>query len=43
MLSQQRRGVTRREHLVVELKRPNVTITQTEVGQIKSYANAVAS
>jgi hypothetical protein len=43
MLSQQRRGVTRREHLVVELKRPNVTITQTEVGQIKSYANAVAT
>jgi hypothetical protein len=43
MLSQQRRGVTRREHLVVELKRPNVTITQTEVGQIKSYADAVAS
>jgi hypothetical protein len=43
MLSQQRRGVTRREHLVVELKRPNVTITQAEVGQIKSYADAVAT
>jgi hypothetical protein len=43
MLSQQRRGVTRREHLVVELKRPNVTISQTEVGQIKSYADAVAT
>ena len=43
MLSQQRRGVTRREHLVVELKRPNVTIAQTEVGQIKSYADAVAT
>lgn len=43
MLSQQRRGVTRREHLVVELKRPSVTITQTEVGQIKSYADAVAT
>lgn len=43
MLSQQRRGVDRREHLVVELKRPSVTITQTEVAQIKSYAEAVAS
>jgi hypothetical protein len=43
MLSQQRRGVTRREHLVVELKRPSVKITQTEVAQIKSYADAVAS
>jgi hypothetical protein len=43
MLSQQRRGVSRREHLVVELKRPNVMITQAEVAQIKSYANAVAT
>lgn len=43
MLSQHRRGITRREHLVVELKRPNVTITQAEVGQIKSYAEAVAT
>lgn len=43
MLSQQRRTVDRREHLVVELKRPNVTITQQEVGQIKSYAEAVAN
>jgi hypothetical protein len=42
MLSQQRRGVDRREHLVVELKRPSVTITQTEVAQLKSYADAVA-
>ncbi|HET8657667.1 MAG TPA: ATP-binding protein [Micromonosporaceae bacterium] len=42
MLSQQRRGVARREHLIVELKRPSVTITQAEVGQIKSYADAVA-
>ena len=41
MLSQQRRGVDRREHLVVELKRPSVTITQTEVAQLKSYADAV--
>jgi hypothetical protein len=43
MLSQQRRGVNRREHLVVELKRPAVTITQTEVAQLKSYADAVAT
>lgn len=43
MLSQQRRGVDRREHLVVELKRPSVTITQGEVAQLKSYANAVAT
>ena len=43
MLSQQRRGVDRREHLVVELKRPSVTITQTEVAQLKSYADAVAT
>lgn len=43
MLSQQRRGVDRREHLIVELKRPSVTITQTEVAQIKGYADAVAS
>jgi len=42
-LSQQRRGVDRREHLVVELKRPSVVITQTEVAQLKSYADAVAS
>lgn len=42
MLSQQRRGVERREHLIVELKRPSVTITQAEVAQIKSYADAVA-
>jgi hypothetical protein len=43
MLSQQRRGVDRREHLVVELKRPSVTITQAEVAQLKSYADAVAT
>jgi hypothetical protein len=42
MLSQQRRGVDQREHLVVELKRPAVMITQAEVAQIKSYADAVA-
>lgn len=43
MLSQQRRGVSTREHLVVELKRPDVDITQKEVGQIKSYAEAVVN
>jgi hypothetical protein len=43
MLSPQRRGVNRREHLVVELKRPAVTITQTEVAQLRSYADAVAT
>lgn len=43
MLSQQRRGVDQREHLVVELKRPSVTITQVEAAQIKSYADAVAT
>jgi len=42
MLSQQRRGVDRREHLVVELKRPSVTVTQAEVAQVKSYADVVA-
>jgi histidine kinase/DNA gyrase B/HSP90-like ATPase len=31
-----------REHLVVELKRPNVSIGQTELGQVTSYAEAVA-
>lgn len=41
MLSQMRRGVDQREHLIVELKRPSVTITQTEVGQLKSYADVV--
>jgi hypothetical protein len=43
MLSQQRREVDQREHLVVELKRPAVTITQAEVAQIASYADADAS
>lgn len=42
MLSRQRRTVNRREHLVVELKRPNVPITQKEMGQLRSYADAVA-
>ena len=33
----------RREHLVVELKRPNVTLGRKEVTQIEGYAVAVAS
>ena len=36
-------GVTDREHLVVELKRPSVPIGPKEADQIESYANAVAS
>jgi hypothetical protein len=43
MLSQQCRTVNRREHLIVELKRPSVVVTQIEVAQLKSYADAVAS
>ncbi len=31
-----------REHLVVELKAPRVNIGMTEIGQVKSYAHAVA-
>lgn len=31
-----------REHLVVELKRPTVTIGLSEIGQVKSYAYAIA-
>ncbi|SHV16190.1 ATP-binding protein [Mycobacteroides abscessus] len=42
MLSQMRKGINRREHLIIELKRPNVPITQKEVAQLKSYAYAVA-
>jgi hypothetical protein len=33
----------RREHLVVELKRPTVKIGKTEIGQIEGYAFAVAA
>jgi hypothetical protein len=33
----------RREHLVVELKRPSVKIGNTEISQIESYAFAVAA
>ena len=34
--------VNQREHLIVELKAPKVVIGQKEIGQIKSYAFAVA-
>jgi len=43
MLGQASRGSRGREHLVIELKAPKVRIGQKEVGQIKSYAEAVAS
>ncbi|OBA64944.1 hypothetical protein A5647_24790 [Mycobacterium sp. 1100029.7] len=43
MLSRHRRVLKGREHLVVELKRPGVPITQKEVAQLKSYADAVAA
>lgn len=35
-------GVARREHLIVELKRPSVKIGPKEANQIESYANAIA-
>lgn len=37
-----RPGISSREHLVVELKRPNVNIGRSEADQIESYAIAVA-
>jgi hypothetical protein len=43
MLGRAHRGSTGREHLVVELKAPRVKLGQKEVGQIKSYAQAVIS
>lgn len=43
MLGQTGRTVNRSEYLVVELKRPSVTISAKEVEQIKSYADAVTS
>ena len=33
----------RREHLVVEIKRPTVTLTRDELNQIEDYARAVAA
>lgn len=42
MLSKATFSADRRQHLVVELKRPSVTLTQTELGQIANYAVAVS-
>jgi hypothetical protein len=41
MLSKATHFLDRRQDLVVELKRPSVKLTQTELGQITSYAMAV--
>lgn len=41
MLSKASFFLDRRQHLVVELKRPKVTLTQKELGQITNYAVAV--
>lgn len=41
MLSKASFALDRRQHLVVELKRPKVTLTQKELGQITNYAVAV--
>ncbi len=38
-----RPGVSDREHLIVELKRPSVNIGREEANQIESYADAVAA
>ena len=43
MLGQASRGSRGREHLVIELKAPRVKIGHKEVGQVKSYAQAVAA
>jgi hypothetical protein len=43
LLSRAAHGPHNRQHLVVELKRPNVTITMTEVTQLVNYAAAVSS
>ncbi|GAB1820507.1 ATP-binding protein [Herbidospora sp. RD11066] len=43
LLGRAHRASTGREHLVVELKAPGVRIGQTEVAQIKSYAEAIAN
>lgn len=42
MLSRAAHFADRRQHLVVELKRPAVTLTQTELNQITNYAVAVS-
>lgn len=36
-------AANRREHLVIELKRPSVTVGHKEVAQIRDYAQAVAA
>ncbi len=43
LLSRAAHSQRNRQHLVVELKRPKVTITMTEVTQLLNYAAAVAS
>ncbi|MBB5627055.1 ATP-binding protein [Sphaerisporangium krabiense] len=43
LLGRAHRGNAGREHLVVELKAPNVKVGQVEVAQIKSYAEAIVS
>ncbi|MBB4917672.1 ATP-binding protein [Streptosporangium saharense] len=43
LLGRAHRGSSGREHLVVELKAPRVKIGQSEVAQIKSYAEAIVS
>jgi hypothetical protein len=42
MLSKATYFADRRQHLVVELKRPSLKLTQTELGQITNYAVAVS-
>lgn len=42
MLSKATHFANRRQHLVVELKRPAVKLTQSELGQITNYAVAVS-
>jgi hypothetical protein len=42
MLSRATRLADRRQHLIVELKRPSVKLTQTELNQITKYAVAVS-
>ena len=42
MLYQQISHPQKEEHLVIELKRPKVTLGKDEIGQIKSYARHVA-
>jgi hypothetical protein len=42
MLSRATHFADRRQHLVVELKRPNLKLTQAELNQITNYAVAVS-